>query len=184
MGLLHGPTHPAQQAGGLFALISSLTCPHQLGQRGSLFRSLAGHQLAPLGKKSEASCACPCHGCPCRPPPRPAGEGASNIVPDAVALSGTIRAFGDDVFRQLRRRVGQVFADTAAMYGCNASVAWSPVSMLRLPKHAAAALGELPLMPARGKRAATGQSPPGWLCQPQRCVRVWKRWRWGSGAAA
>ena len=56
-----------------------------------------------------------------------AGPGASNIIPDAVALSGTIRGFSKPAFAQLRQRVTEVFTGTAAMYRCNASVEWSEV---------------------------------------------------------
>jgi metal-dependent amidase/aminoacylase/carboxypeptidase family protein len=57
----------------------------------------------------------------------PAGPGASNIIPDAVTLSGTIRGFSKPAFAQLRQRVAEVFTGTAAMYRCNASVEWSEV---------------------------------------------------------
>ncbi|KAI3437723.1 hypothetical protein D9Q98_000171 [Chlorella vulgaris] len=55
------------------------------------------------------------------------GEGAANIVPERVQLSGTIRAFSAEVFEQLRERVTAVVTNTAAMYRCNASIEWSPV---------------------------------------------------------
>jgi metal-dependent amidase/aminoacylase/carboxypeptidase family protein len=57
-----------------------------------------------------------------------AGEGAANIIPERVQLSGTIRAFSAEVFEQLRERVTAVVTSTATMYRCNASVEWSPVS--------------------------------------------------------
>ena len=56
-----------------------------------------------------------------------AGEGAPNVIPERVTLSGTIRAFSDPIFAQLRQRVTAVFTSTATMYGCNATVEWSPV---------------------------------------------------------
>lgn len=60
--------------------------------------------------------------------PRPtAGPGASNIIPEEVGLSGTIRAFSNPVFAHLRRRVTDIFTQTAAMYGCSAAVEWSEV---------------------------------------------------------
>lgn len=55
------------------------------------------------------------------------GPGAANILPDAVEISGTIRSLSRPAFDQLRQRVTDVFASTAAMYRCNASVQWSQV---------------------------------------------------------
>ncbi|KAL4451666.1 hypothetical protein ABPG75_007328 [Micractinium tetrahymenae] len=55
------------------------------------------------------------------------GPGACNILPDAVEIAGTIRSCSRPAFAQLRQRVTDVFASTAAMYRCNASVQWSQV---------------------------------------------------------
>ncbi|KAL4433432.1 hypothetical protein ABPG77_010285 [Micractinium sp. CCAP 211/92] len=56
------------------------------------------------------------------------GPGASNILPDSVEISGTIRGFSRPAFAQLRQRVTDVFTSTAAMYRCNATVQWSRVA--------------------------------------------------------
>lgn len=56
-----------------------------------------------------------------------AGPGASNIIPQSVNLLGTIRAFDQGTFTRLRQRVADVFSGTAEMYGCNATIDWSPV---------------------------------------------------------
>ena len=53
------------------------------------------------------------------------GEGAANVLPDAVRLAGTIRSFSDARFATLRERVGQVLRGTAEAHGCNTSVEWS-----------------------------------------------------------
>ncbi|PRW20779.1 IAA-amino acid hydrolase ILR1-like 3 [Chlorella sorokiniana] len=55
------------------------------------------------------------------------GPGASNIIPQSVNLVGTIRAFDPATFVHLRQRVADVFSGTATLYGCDASIEWSPV---------------------------------------------------------
>ncbi len=63
------------------------------------------------------------------PPAHPlAGVGAPNIIPQSVNLLGTIRAIDHELFGRLRQRVTDVFTSTAAMYGCNATIEWSPAS--------------------------------------------------------
>lgn len=64
---------------------------------------------------------------PTCPPACAAGPGASNIIPQSVNLLGTIRAFDQGTFARLRQRVADVFSGTAEMYGCNATIEWSPV---------------------------------------------------------
>ena len=54
-----------------------------------------------------------------------AGEGAPNVIPDSVTLSGTIRSFDKAQFARLRQRVTEVFTSTAALHGCTADVSWS-----------------------------------------------------------
>lgn len=53
-----------------------------------------------------------------------AGEGATNVIPDAVTLAGTIRALTVAASDALRRRVGEVAAATAAAHGCSAELHW------------------------------------------------------------
>lgn len=67
--------------------------------------------------------------------PGAAGPGASNILPDSVEISGTIRGFSRPAFAQLRQRVTDVFTSTAAMYRCNATVQWSRVSHKLVIRH-------------------------------------------------
>ncbi|KXZ45257.1 hypothetical protein GPECTOR_56g353 [Gonium pectorale] len=56
------------------------------------------------------------------------GPGAANVIPDAVELSGTVRALSGPTFARLHTRVEQVAAGVAAAYGCEvANVSWSAV---------------------------------------------------------
>ncbi len=53
-----------------------------------------------------------------------AGEGAPNVIPDAVSLTGTIRALLPERFVRLRARVQAVVEATAGAHGCAATVQW------------------------------------------------------------
>ncbi|EFJ49506.1 hypothetical protein VOLCADRAFT_59303, partial [Volvox carteri f. nagariensis] len=56
------------------------------------------------------------------------GPGASNVIPDAVHLSGTVRALTADTFARLHHRVEQMAAGVAAGYGCVVdNMTWSEV---------------------------------------------------------
>ncbi|GLI70018.1 hypothetical protein VaNZ11_014752 [Volvox africanus] len=56
------------------------------------------------------------------------GPGATNVIPESVKLSGTVRALANDTFHRLRIRVGQVATGIAAGYGCVVdNVTWSEV---------------------------------------------------------
>ena len=60
--------------------------------------------------------------------PRPTGPGASNVIPEQVVLSGTIRALTPARFDELRARVARVIALTAEAHGCDGSnVTWEAV---------------------------------------------------------
>lgn len=58
------------------------------------------------------------------PPCLTAGEGAPNVIPDAVSLTGTIRALLPERFVRLRARVQAVVEATAGAHGCAAMVQW------------------------------------------------------------
>jgi amidohydrolase len=53
---------------------------------------------------------------------------APNIIPDTVALQGTIRAFKDDVMSLLRTRIVAIAEGIAAAMGAKATVEFAPVS--------------------------------------------------------
>ena len=42
-----------------------------------------------------------------------AGEGAANVIPDRVVLSGTVRALTSETFQELHTRVEQVLVSLA-----------------------------------------------------------------------
>lgn len=53
------------------------------------------------------------------------GEGASNVIPDSVRLTGTVRATTAERFPALRKRVEEVIKQTAALHGCSAAnISW------------------------------------------------------------
>jgi IAA-amino acid hydrolase len=54
------------------------------------------------------------------------GEGASNVIPDAARLAGTLRALSSAEFEGLRARVNAVVPAVAAAHGCEAAVEWEP----------------------------------------------------------
>ena len=51
---------------------------------------------------------------------------AYNVIPASALLRGTIRALSTDTLLDLRRKVEHVVASTAATYGCNATIQYSP----------------------------------------------------------
>ncbi|CAL5224261.1 g6919 [Coccomyxa viridis] len=53
------------------------------------------------------------------------GPGASNVISDAVSLSGTLRALTNTHFEHMRNRVTEVIEGTAKLHGCTAEVKWS-----------------------------------------------------------
>ena len=52
------------------------------------------------------------------------GEGATNVIPDEGHLLGTIRGFNSKLTDRLRRRVEEVSAGTANVFGGDAKVKW------------------------------------------------------------
>ncbi|KAJ4951287.1 hypothetical protein NE237_028119 [Protea cynaroides] len=50
------------------------------------------------------------------------GGGAFNVIPDAVTIGGTFRAFSKESFTQLRQRIEEVITGQAAVQRCSASV--------------------------------------------------------------
>lgn len=53
------------------------------------------------------------------------GGEAMNIIPGAVTLEGTMRAFSDEVYETLVERIETVAEQVAAGYGCTATVAFN-----------------------------------------------------------
>ncbi|KAK9815946.1 hypothetical protein WJX72_012465 [[Myrmecia] bisecta] len=54
------------------------------------------------------------------------GPGASNVIPETVTFSGTMRALTHEQFNKLRKRITATIQSTVGLYGCNATVQWSP----------------------------------------------------------
>jgi amidohydrolase len=54
------------------------------------------------------------------------GGQAHNVIPDTVTFGGTIRAYSDDVFELMRRRLQELSTNIARGYGCDASVRFTP----------------------------------------------------------
>ena len=52
------------------------------------------------------------------------GPGASNVIPDAVALAGTLRALTSDEFEAARARIRDVGAAVAAAHRCEFNITW------------------------------------------------------------
>ncbi|KAK9836327.1 hypothetical protein WJX81_005563 [Elliptochloris bilobata] len=52
------------------------------------------------------------------------GPGAPNVIPDAVELSGTVRALTAEHFERLKSRVAQVITLTAKAHGCMVALRW------------------------------------------------------------
>ncbi|XP_025617886.1 IAA-amino acid hydrolase ILR1-like 4 isoform X2 [Arachis hypogaea] len=50
------------------------------------------------------------------------GGSAFNIIPDAVTIGGTFRAFSKEGFKQLQQRIEQVIIGQAIVHRCNATV--------------------------------------------------------------
>ncbi|XP_042492176.1 IAA-amino acid hydrolase ILR1-like 4 [Macadamia integrifolia] len=50
------------------------------------------------------------------------GGGAFNVIPDAVTIGGTFRAFSKESFMQLKQRIEEVITGQAAVQRCSASV--------------------------------------------------------------
>ncbi|MEO8084429.1 MAG: amidohydrolase [Ardenticatenales bacterium] len=78
------------------------------------------------------------------------GGSAFNLVPDEVALTGTIRAFDDAVIGRLMERIDAIAPGVAAALGCSATVRWGdvypatvndPAATARLASIVRAALG-------------------------------------------
>jgi len=53
------------------------------------------------------------------------GGTATNVIPEAVSFSGTVRALTPAVRRMLRQRVTEVIEHTALAFGCRAQVDWN-----------------------------------------------------------
>ena len=53
------------------------------------------------------------------------GAGASNVIPDAVTLEGSLRGLTRDSMEHLRTRISEVTIATAQAHGCNATLEWS-----------------------------------------------------------
>jgi amidohydrolase len=54
------------------------------------------------------------------------GGDAANVIPDAVTISGTIRAHDDAVFQQAQQRLSELAENTAKGMGCRAEVRFVP----------------------------------------------------------
>jgi amidohydrolase len=54
------------------------------------------------------------------------GGEATNVVPDRVTLTGTVRAFLPEVFELVTRRITELADHTAKGYGCRADVTFTP----------------------------------------------------------
>jgi amidohydrolase len=52
------------------------------------------------------------------------GGSAPNIIPESVAISGTLRAFDDTVMNMLRQRVREIAKQTAVAHGARAEVSF------------------------------------------------------------
>lgn len=55
------------------------------------------------------------------------GEGATNVIPDSVALGGTLRSLTLKQFNNLRERITKVVTTVADAHGCNATIAWTAI---------------------------------------------------------
>ena len=55
------------------------------------------------------------------------GGDATNVIPDCVALAGTIRAFLPEVFDLLMRRIKELAVHTAQGFGCQAETTFTEV---------------------------------------------------------
>jgi IAA-amino acid hydrolase len=54
------------------------------------------------------------------------GGEAFNVIPHSTLLRGTIRALSTETLLSLRERVEHIVISTAAVYGCNVTMSWSP----------------------------------------------------------
>lgn len=54
------------------------------------------------------------------------GPGASNVIPDAVSLAGTLRALTSAEFEAARARIAEVGAATARAHRCSFAIEWEP----------------------------------------------------------
>eukprot|EP00591_Stephanopyxis_turris_P009355 CAMPEP_0195515508 /NCGR_PEP_ID=MMETSP0794_2-20130614/6550_1 /TAXON_ID=515487 /ORGANISM="Stephanopyxis turris, Strain CCMP 815" /LENGTH=536 /DNA_ID=CAMNT_0040643939 /DNA_START=13 /DNA_END=1624 /DNA_ORIENTATION=+ len=55
-----------------------------------------------------------------------AGDGAFNVIPSKAVIRGTVRALSTEMLMDLRERVKHVAEATSLVYGCNATVTFSP----------------------------------------------------------
>jgi len=54
------------------------------------------------------------------------GSDAFNVIPHSVTMRGTIRALSTETLLNLKDRVETMVLNTVELYGCNATVEWSP----------------------------------------------------------
>lgn len=54
------------------------------------------------------------------------GPGASNVIPDAVSLAGTLRALTSAEFEAARQRIQEVGEGVAAAHRCTFTIEWEP----------------------------------------------------------
>jgi IAA-amino acid hydrolase len=54
------------------------------------------------------------------------GGEAFNIIPASVLMRGTVRALTTETLLSLRDKVEHIVNSTAAVYGCNVTIAWAP----------------------------------------------------------
>jgi IAA-amino acid hydrolase len=54
------------------------------------------------------------------------GGEAFNIIPASARMRGTVRALSTETLLSLRTKVEHIVETTAAVYGCNVSLTWSP----------------------------------------------------------
>ena len=54
------------------------------------------------------------------------GDGAFNVIPSSALLKGTIRSLSTDTLMNLRDKVEHVVNTTVEVYGCNATITYSP----------------------------------------------------------
>ena len=100
------------------------------------------------------------------------GGDATNVVPDCVNLSGTIRAFLPEVFDLLTRRITELADHTAQGFGCRAETTFTPAhpSVMNDPDATAFAL-EWPI-----RSPETGGLADGCRCWPPKTSRSTAEW--------
>ena len=54
------------------------------------------------------------------------GGDAFNVIPASVLMRGTIRALSTEALLALQAKVVHIISSSAAMYGCNVTITWSP----------------------------------------------------------